>query len=82
MKGDTKVVKISTSMKKYFYDPSEVEAEDGSVAQNKLFISDECIAWYIDLTCNDLPSVYSVTPSDVLVDVISYSLTQIISLCS
>ena len=32
MKGGTKVVKISTSMKKYFYDPSEVEAEDGSVA--------------------------------------------------
>ena len=69
MKGGTKVVKISTSMKKYFYDPSEVEAEDGSVAQNKF----ECIAWYIDLTCNDLLSVYSVTPSDILVDVISYS---------
>ena len=33
MKGGTKAVKISTSMKKYFYDPSEVEAEDSSVAQ-------------------------------------------------
>ena len=33
MKGGTKAAKISTSMKKYFYDPSEVEAENGSVAQ-------------------------------------------------
>ena len=32
LKGGTKVVKISYFMKKYFYDPSEVEAEDGSVA--------------------------------------------------